>query len=110
LDRLFDRFFLGISAEFFLSRRHHQSIVVKMGSTFALVSLCLAGFAAAHHPQSVTTAMVKTAFESSGIIPEVIPSLDPLVSFYGAYTNQAGVDKLLTPGINMIPSGKELEQ
>ncbi|RYP11121.1 hypothetical protein DL765_007870 [Monosporascus sp. GIB2] len=75
-----------------------------MRSTAAFMFLCLAGLGVANHPQSVPPAAFKAAFEEAGIVPEVIATLNPVVSFYATYTNQDGVDKLLTPGVTMIPS------
>ncbi|RYP32295.1 hypothetical protein DL767_005270 [Monosporascus sp. MG133] len=75
-----------------------------MRSTVAFMFLCLAGLGVANHPQSVPPAKFKAAFEEAGIVPEVIATLNPVVSFYATYTNQDGVDKLLTPGVTLIPS------
>ncbi|KAK3991123.1 phosphatidylethanolamine-binding protein [Cladorrhinum sp. PSN332] len=48
--------------------------------------------------ESVSTLDFKNRFVSSGIVPEVIPALDPSVSFYITYRADDGHSELLTPG------------
>lgn len=50
---------------------------------------------------SVSTLSFKNAFVSSGIVPEVIPALDPAVSFYASYRAADGHNELLVPGSSL---------
>lgn len=50
---------------------------------------------------SVSTLDFKNRFVESGIVPEVIASLDPAVSFYASYQAEDGHDELLVPGSSL---------
>lgn len=54
---------------------------------------------------SVSTADFKSRFEQSGIVPEIIPALNPTVSFYAGYKSAGGRDALLVPGSSLTISG-----
>ena len=54
---------------------------------------------------SVSTADFKSRFEQSGIVPKIIPALDPVVSFYAGYKSAGGQDALLVPGSTLTISG-----
>lgn len=83
----------------------------------SLLTLALSAFhtAAAHNTltprqnglnaASVSTADFKSRFEQSGIVPEIIPALNPAVSFYAGYKSAGGRDALLVPGSTLTVSG-----
>ncbi|KAK3687588.1 phosphatidylethanolamine-binding protein [Podospora appendiculata] len=61
---------------------------------------------AADNTTSLSTLAFKNAFIASGIVPSVIPALDPSVSFYTTYksTNGHSDELLLLPGTPLTPS------
>ncbi|KAK0669057.1 phosphatidylethanolamine-binding protein [Cercophora samala] len=68
-------------------------------SLLALASVSLAD----DNAESVSTLSFKNAFVNSGIVPEVIPALDPAVSFYATYKTEGDSNhsELLIPGSSL---------
>lgn len=93
-------------ADFFLS---HTTILllptrIKMYSTRSIsasvATALLAGLSSASHPtpMSHNVSEFKMVYEMTGIVPEVVASIDPAVSFYMGYMEQDGDMAMLMPG------------
>ena len=70
-----------------------------MSATSAVVAALFAGIASASHPAigSMNTTEFQLAFTETGIVPEILPAVDPAVSFYFGYLEEDGDRAQLMP-------------
>ncbi|KAK1674118.1 phosphatidylethanolamine-binding protein [Colletotrichum godetiae] len=68
------------------------------------ITALLAAVAIAHNdmpPRSMSTTEFRQAFMEAGIVPDVMGSFDPMVSFYAGYKASDGDKALLMPGTKL---------